>query len=99
MAFNKNVNMKSEANKVNENSLICDDDEIPLIDSQDEAEEKSVVVDCLPERPKTVFKTQKTMHFTESVLDSPDIFHLRAPLVSCENILTPSMSQENIISR
>ncbi|XP_023348312.1 uncharacterized protein LOC111716997 [Eurytemora carolleeae] len=28
--------------------------------------------------------------------DSPDIFNLRAPLVSCENILTPTTSKEGI---
>ena len=30
-------------------------------------------------------------------LDSPDIFHLRAPLVSWENFMTPATSKENMI--
>jgi len=72
-----------------------DDDDIPLIDSQGDTEEIPVIVDDLSKRPSIDIK-----HYggDRDGLDSPDIFHLRAPLVSCENILTPSMSQENILS-
>lgn len=31
------------------------------------------------------------------VLDSPDIFRLRAPIVSCENLLTPGISGEFLL--
>ena len=71
-----------------------DDDDIPLIDSQGDNEEIPVIVDDLSKKPSIDIK-----HYggDRDGLDSPDIFHLRAPLVSCENILTPSMSQENIL--
>ena len=32
-------------------------------------------------------------------LDSPDIFQLRAPLVSCENILTPGISADLVLAK
>ena len=82
-----------------EDSIQCDDDDIPLIDSQGHIEEIPVIVENMLEKQRLALKPQ-SLRYTGSRagLDSPDIFHLRAPLVSCENILTPSMSQENILT-
>ena len=95
----KDENMNSHNGNPREMSILDDDDDdIPLIDSQADPEEAPVGIGNITERPKIVIKPVN-MYFNPSVLNSPDIFHLRAPLVSCENILTPAMSQENIICK
>ena len=95
----KDENMNSHIGNPREMSILDDDDDdIPLIDSQAEPEEVPVGIENISERPKIVIKPGN-MYFNPSVLNSPDIFHLRAPLVSCENLLTPAMSQEDIISK
>ena len=82
---------------------------IPLIDVQSENEE---VVEADKIRPKSQSVSHQ-FPLQENLLrkalsprgkkvplngfDSPDIFHLRAPLVSWENFLTPAASHENIL--
>ena len=81
---------KDESKDENENSTTKakeNDDDIPLIDSQPEVDENT------EEKPGKLVRPHN-IHFTNSGLDSPDIFHLRAPLVSCENILTPAISTD-----
>ena len=91
--------MNSHTGKPRESSLLDDeDDDIPLIDSQAEPEEIPVFMENITERPKINIQSGNIC-FDRSGSSSPDIFHLRAPLVSCENLLTPAMSQENIISK
>ena len=93
--------MNSHTGKPRERSRTDDDDDddgIPLIDSQAEPEEIPVFMENTTERPKIIIQPGN-MCFDRSGSNSPDIFHLRAPLVSCENLLTPAMSQENIISK
>jgi alanine-alpha-ketoisovalerate/valine-pyruvate aminotransferase len=94
--FDKKEVCKDENMNSHTGNLLKDDD-IPLIDSQAEPEEIPVVIQNTKPKPMIVIKPGN-MYFNPSVLNSPDIFHLRAPLVSCENLLTPAMSQENIIS-
>ena len=85
-----------EKNKVkdeNENTTGEDkenEDDIPLIDSQPDLEEN------VDDKPGVLVRPHN-IHFTNSGLDSPDIFHLRAPLVSCENILTPAISTDFLL--
>ena len=66
------------------------DDDIPLIDSQADME------DIVDDRPG-VLSRPHNIHFTNSGLDSPDIFHLRAPLVSCKIILTPAITTDFLL--
>eukprot|EP00092_Neocalanus_flemingeri_P009409 GFUD01010123.1.p1 GENE.GFUD01010123.1~~GFUD01010123.1.p1 ORF type:complete len:235 (-),score=60.06 GFUD01010123.1:4-708(-) len=77
-------------------SILLENDDIPLIDSQSESEDFQELAEKT--RPKYLVQT-RNMRFNPSVLDSPDIFHLRAPLVSCENILTPTISLEMLLDK
>ena len=84
---------KDEPKDENENSTTKakeDNDDIPLMDSQPEVDENT------EEKPGKLVRPHN-IHFTNSGLDSPDIFHLRAPLVSCENILTPAISTDFLL--
>ena len=78
----ENSNTKSR-----QGSILIENDDIPLIDSQ--AEDIPVVDYKMKERP--------TLFENPYMLDSPDIFHLRAPLVSCENLLTPAISTDMLL--
>ena len=92
----KGVTEKSTA-KSRQGSILTENDDIPLIDSQTELEDTPVVDNKMKERP-TLFENPHNLHFKPHVLDSPDIFHLRAPLVSCENLLTPAISTDMLAS-
>ena len=85
------------SNKVRANSILLENDDIPLIDSEPESEKMPTLIEKIKTRPNILVGAHN-VHFTPSVLDSPDIFHLRAPLVSCENILTPAVSKETLPS-
>ena len=85
----ENSNAKSR-----QGSILIENDDIPLIDSQ--SEDISVVDYKKKERP-TLFENPQKLHFKPSVWDSPDIFHLRAPHVSCENLLTPAISTDMLL--
>ena len=74
-------------------TILLDDEDIPLIDSEPSYEDIPVIVEDIKERPIKIVRPQN-IQFKPSVLDSPDIFNLTAPLVSCENILTPAISKE-----
>ena len=87
---------KKSAAKCRQGSILTENDDIPLIDSQSEMEDIPVVDVKMKERP-TLFEKAQNIHFKPSVLDSPDIFHLRAPLVSCENLLTPAISTDMLL--
>jgi hypothetical protein len=88
----KGVTEKSNA-KSSQEYILTGNDDIPLIDSQTDLEDSPVVDNKMKERP-TIFENPHNFHFKPHVLDSPDIFHLRAPLVSCENLLTPAISTD-----
>ena len=86
------------SNKVRANSILLENDDIPLIDSEPESEEMPTLIEKIKTRPNILVGAQN-VHFTPRLrLDSPDIFHLRAPLVSCENILTTAISRETLLS-
>ena len=94
----KDVNENSTTVKVREGSILLENDDIPLIDSEPESEDMPSLIEKIKQRPKILVGAQN-LYFTPSVLDSPDIFHLRAPLVSCENILTPAISKDILLSK
>ena len=87
-------------------SILLGYESIPLIDVNVDPD-----VSPKPERPKKRSMSNQ-LPFTDSVvrrglnglrkdsrlagLDSPDVFHLRAPLVSWENFLTPASSRDTI---
>ena len=81
----------------NEASTLLYNDDIPLIDSQPESDDMPTFIEKMKARPNMLIGAQK-MHFNPSVLESPDIFHLRAPIVSCENLLTPAISKELLLN-
>ena len=65
-------------------------------------DEVSVIVEKIKtSRPKflTGSHLPSGLYFNPLGLDSPDVFHLRAPLVSCENILTPGISTELLLAK
>ena len=89
----KEVEDKSEGKDEDESNNEEDkenDDDIPLIDSQPDDK------DDVDDKPGVLARPYN-IHFTNSGSDSPDIFHLRAPLVSCENILTPAISTDFLL--
>lgn len=72
-------------------------DDIPLIDENPSLDDVSLIVEKIKiNRPKFLHQEnlQAGFYFNPLAVDSPDIFKLRAPLVSCENILTPAISAE-----
>ena len=82
-------------------SILLGYESIPLIDVQVDPENpkktqtpnKAAFSEMLHRK---VFETcRKIQNPPARGFDSPDIFHLRAPLVSCENIMTPSSSKES----
>ena len=81
-------------------TLACTDD-IPLIDDNQSMDEVSVMVEKMKtSRPKFLAGSHPSgYYFNPLGLDSPDVFHLRAPLVSCENILTPGISTELLLAK
>ena len=99
--MNKVEDKSENGNNIEEGSkegyTLAEDDDIPLIDSHSSLEDIPTFVEKIKPRPKLLVKGQN-LHFHPSVLDSPDIFNLRAPLVSCENILTPTISTEMLLS-
>ena len=90
--FNKDENMNHCKPSVDadETAFHFTEEEIPLIDSVeehcDQAEEEH---SNLLMKPPSVFPSNQA-------IESPDIFQLRAPLVSCENLLTPALSEEGL---
>ena len=88
--------IESSNAKSRQGSILTENDDIPLIDSQSEMEDIPVDAVKMKERP-TLFENPHNYHFKPHVLDSPDIFHLRAPLVSCENLLTPAISTDMLL--
>ena len=72
-------------------------DDIPLIDENPSLDDVSLIVEKIKiNRPKFLHQgnLQGGFYCNPLAVDSPDIFKLRAPLVSCENILTPGISAE-----
>ena len=72
-------------------------DDIPLIDENPSQDDVSLIVEKIKiNRPKFLHQgnLQAGFYCNPLSVDSPDIFKLRAPLVSCENILTPGISAE-----
>ena len=72
-------------------------DDIPLIDENPSLDDLSLIVERIKvNRPKFLHQGNLQAGFYCNPLAeaSPDIFQLRAPLVSCENILTPGISEE-----
>ena len=67
-------NENSNIMKGREGSILGENDDIPLIDSQSESEDIPVLIEKIKERPKLVMGPQN-IHFNPSVLDSPDIFY------------------------
>ena len=68
----KGVTEKGTA-KSRQGSILTENDDIPLIDSQTDLEDIPVVDIKMKERP-TLFENPHNFHFTPHVLDSPDIF-------------------------
>ena len=85
--------IESSNAKSRQGSILIENDDIPLIDSQSKLEDISEVDVKVKERP-TLFENPQNFHFKPHMLDSPDIFHSRAPLVSCENLITPLISTD-----
>ena len=72
-------------------------DDIPLIDENPSLDDVCLIVEKIKlNRPKFLHQgnLQGGFYCNPLSVDSPDIFKLRAPLVSCENILTPGISAE-----
>ena len=88
-------NENNTAVKNKDSTTILDSDDIPLIDSQEEPDQDDLKmsVEMTKPRPNMFLGTANVISM-KNLLESPDIFHLRAPLVSCENILTPTVSTE-----
>ena len=107
-SIDKNENTDITMN-VPGSKLLLSYETIPLIDVQADAEE---VPEPAQMRPKScsvsnLFPTPEHLlvrgisclrkDVSANVLDSPDIFHLRAPLVSWENFMTPATSDEKMV--
>ena len=69
---------------------------------QVEGNERQTSLTCLlrTSRPKFLANSPGRGCYCNPLgLDSPDIFQLRAPLVSCENILTPGISADLVLAK
>jgi len=72
-------------------------DDIPLIDDYPSLEVEDGPRKTIITRPKYLQgNIAGGLYHNPLCVDSPDIFSLRAPLVSCENILTPGISAETL---
>ena len=104
----ENLQTSSVVNQVEEDEGLLDvmeqseeafkvHDDIPLIDENPTLDDVSLIVEKIKiNRPKFLHQgnLQGGFYCNPLSVDSPDIFKLRAPLVSCENILTPGISAE-----
>lgn len=77
------------------------DEDIPLIDDGMSLEDVSIIAERIKaNRPKFLNGNNHSgFYFNPLGLDSPDVFKLRAPIVSCENILTPGISTELLLAK
>ena len=80
-------------------SMLDNDSVIPLIDSNGYQGLPESETDEIRQRPKSVSvrltdRKPRSFKALKKARDSPDVFNLRAPLVSCENFLTPANSKE-----
>ena len=90
--------MNRNGNRHNKALLL--DEDIPLIDDNMSLEDVTIIAERIKaNRPKFLTgNAHSGFYFNPLGLDSPDIFKLRAPLVSCENILTPGISTELLLA-
>ena len=111
MSTDKEEEMKKDKNEntllsiTGPGSILPGYENIPLIDGKTEAEElnnshqirsKSCSVSHQSPLPENLLMRGLRKKPQMSGLDSPDIFHLRAPLVSWENFMTLATSQDSM---
>merc|ERR1711915_907206 len=82
----ENMNHCKPSVDADETAFYFPAEEIPLIDSVEEH------CDQLEEESSKLLMKPLSMFPSHQAIESPDIFQLRAPLVSCENLLTPALS-------
>ena len=101
----------SEPELVTTNGPVSDDDNDELSDDHRDTNhnyKKPLLIDqvrdqapCSCSVPDSILARLKLRGRAESLLsmsESPDIFHLRAPLVSMENMFTPSISDDSLLA-
>jgi len=98
----KNLELEASEVDIEDNFIAFSElDDIPLIDDNQSIDEVSSLVEKIKTgRPKFLSgNTPSGLYFNPMGLDSPDVFKLRAPIVSCENILTPGISSDQLLGK